>query len=164
MACPIFANIPVWHLIWCSKCISIQDVLEYIWFFSISVLFEHKSRLEKSLKTEESAHKKTRDGKYLTWDWKSLPWATMILNLSLYSNIIDNNVSHAWTCETSAGCLRSIHPSLGMRQLFGDVTRGQWRHNWPTQLRDLIIIIIRVNWDLYAFKHTQQRIPDTKML
>ena len=32
-------------------------------------------------------------------------------------------------CETSAGCLRSIYPSLGMRQLFGDVTIGQWRHN-----------------------------------
>ena len=23
----------------------------------------------------------------------------------------------------------SIYPSLGMRQLFGDVTMGQWRHN-----------------------------------
>ena len=31
--------------------------------------------------------------------------------------------------ETSAVCLRSIYPSLGMRQLFGDVTIGQWRHN-----------------------------------
>ena len=31
--------------------------------------------------------------------------------------------------ETRAGCLRSIYPSLGMRQLFGDVTMGQWRHN-----------------------------------
>ena len=31
--------------------------------------------------------------------------------------------------ETSAGCLRSIYPRLGMRQLFGDVTMGQWRHN-----------------------------------
>ena len=29
----------------------------------------------------------------------------------------------------NAGCLRSIYPSLGMRQLFGDVTMGQWRHN-----------------------------------
>ena len=42
-------------------------------------------------------------------------------------------------CETSAGCLRSIYPSLGRRQLFGDVTIGQWRHNKPTQLYDPII-------------------------
>ena len=33
----------------------------------------------------------------------------------------------------------SIYSSLGMRQLFGDVTMGQWRHNKPTQLSDLII-------------------------
>ena len=26
-------------------------------------------------------------------------------------------------------CLKSIYPSLGMRQLFGDVTMGQWRHS-----------------------------------
>ena len=40
--------------------------------------------------------------------------------------------------ETSAEGLRSIYPSLDMRQLFGDVTMGQWRHNQPTQLSDLI--------------------------
>ena len=38
-------------------------------------------------------------------------------------------VSYTQVSETSAGCLRSIYPSLGMRQLFGDVTMGQWRHN-----------------------------------
>ena len=38
-------------------------------------------------------------------------------------------VPYTQACETSAGCLRSIYPSLGMRQLFGDVTMGQWRHN-----------------------------------
>ena len=31
--------------------------------------------------------------------------------------------------ETSAGGLRSIYPSLGMRQLFGGVTMVQWRHH-----------------------------------
>ena len=39
------------------------------------------------------------------------------------------SVSYTRVSETSAGCLRSIYPSLGMRQLFGDVTMGQWRHN-----------------------------------
>ena len=34
-------------------------------------------------------------------------------------------VSYTRVNETSAGCLRSIYPSLGMRQLFGDVTMGQ---------------------------------------
>ena len=41
----------------------------------------------------------------------------------------DAIVSYTRPCETSAGCLRSIYLSLGMRQLFGDVTMGQWRHN-----------------------------------
>ena len=35
----------------------------------------------------------------------------------------DRLVSYTRACETSAGCLRSIYPSLGMRQLFGDVTK-----------------------------------------
>ena len=39
------------------------------------------------------------------------------------------SVSYTRVCETSTGCLRSIYPSLGMRQVFGDVTMGQWRHN-----------------------------------
>ena len=43
--------------------------------------------------------------------------------------IVDSYVSYTRACETSGGCLRSIYPSLGMRQLFGDVTMGQWRHN-----------------------------------
>ena len=45
----------------------------------------------------------------------------------------DRLVSHTRTCETNAGCLRSIYPSLGMRQLFGD------GHNGPvtSQLIDL---------------------------
>ena len=38
-------------------------------------------------------------------------------------------VSYTRVSETSAGCLRSIYPSVGMIQLFGDVTMGQWRHN-----------------------------------
>ena len=38
-------------------------------------------------------------------------------------------VSYTWVYKTSAGCLRLIYPSLGMRQLLGDVTMGQWRHN-----------------------------------
>ena len=38
------------------------------------------------------------------------------------------------------GVVDSYNPSLGMRQLFGDVTMGQWRHNQPTQLSDLIIL------------------------
>ena len=38
-------------------------------------------------------------------------------------------VSYTQPCETSAGCLRSIYLSLGVRQLFGYVTMGQWRHN-----------------------------------
>ena len=33
-------------------------------------------------------------------------------------------VSYVRVYETSAGGLRSIYPSLGMRQLFGDVTMG----------------------------------------
>ena len=42
-------------------------------------------------------------------------------------------VSHTRACETSAGCLRSIYPSLGMRQFW-------WRHNGPvtSQLTDPI--------------------------
>ena len=39
-------------------------------------------------------------------------------------NSMDWYVSYTRACETSAGCLRSIYPSLGMRQLFGDVTMG----------------------------------------
>ena len=38
-------------------------------------------------------------------------------------------VPYNWVCETSVGCLRSIYPSLGMIQLFGDVTMGKWRQN-----------------------------------
>ena len=37
----------------------------------------------------------------------------------------DPFVSYTRVYKTSAGCLRSIYPSLGMRQLFGDVTMGQ---------------------------------------
>ena len=40
-------------------------------------------------------------------------------------------------CDTSAGCLRSIYPSLGMRQHFGDVIMDQWRHYQPAQLSDV---------------------------
>ena len=42
---------------------------------------------------------------------------------------VDYIVSYTRACETSAGCLRSIYLSLGLRELFGDVTMGQWRHN-----------------------------------
>ena len=34
-------------------------------------------------------------------------------------------VSYIRVYETSAGCRRSIYPSLGMRQLFGDATMGR---------------------------------------
>ena len=44
--------------------------------------------------------------------------------------------------QTSAGGLRSIDPSLGMRQLFGDVTIGEWHHKQSTQLSDLFICYI----------------------
>ena len=37
------------------------------------------------------------------------------------------------------GVVDSYNPSLGMRQLFGDVTMGHWRHNQPTQSSDLFI-------------------------
>ena len=40
-------------------------------------------------------------------------------------------VSYSRVYETSSGGLRAIYPSLGMIQLFGDVTMGQWRHNRP---------------------------------
>ena len=38
-------------------------------------------------------------------------------------------VSYTRLCETSAGCLRSSDPTIGMRQLFRDATKDQWRHN-----------------------------------
>ena len=56
-------------------------------------------------------------------------------NCDLVYNL-DMFVSYTRACETSAGCLRSIYPSLGMRR---DVTMGRWRHNQPTELSDLII-------------------------
>ena len=37
------------------------------------------------------------------------------------------------------GVVDSYNRSQGMRQLFGDVTMDQWRHNQPTHLSDLII-------------------------
>ena len=47
-------------------------------------------------------------------------------------------------------CLRSIYPSLGMRQFFGDVTMGQWRHNydpfmWPNYPLEVIGIYVHIN-------------------
>ena len=51
------------------------------------------------------------------------------LNTDLEGLVQDCSVSYTQVFETGAGCLRSIYPSLGMRQLFGDVTVGQWRHN-----------------------------------
>ena len=42
---------------------------------------------------------------------------------------LDTFVLYTLVSETSAGCLRLIYPSLGMRQLFRDATMGQWRHN-----------------------------------
>ena len=47
-------------------------------------------------------------------------------------HVLHSVVSHTRVYETSAGGLRSIHPSLGMRQLFSDVTMSHWRHNQPT--------------------------------
>ena len=51
----------------------------------------------------------------------------------------DGSVSYTRVYETNAGDMRLIYPSLGMRQLFDDVTISQWRHNQPTQLSDLFI-------------------------
>ena len=48
---------------------------------------------------------------------------------SFFTRDKDQFVSYTRVYETSAGCLRSIYSSLGMRQLFDDVTIGQWRHN-----------------------------------
>ena len=46
-----------------------------------------------------------------------------LMCISMVDGIVqDCNVSYTLVSETSAGCLRSIYPSLGMRQLFGDVT------------------------------------------
>ncbi len=39
-----------------------QVTLHYFCYFS--VVYEHKSRLERSLQTEKMEHKKTRDGKH----------------------------------------------------------------------------------------------------
>ena len=59
-------------------------------------------------------------------------------------------VSYTQACETNPGCLRSIYPSLGMRQFFGDVTMGQWRHNydpfmWPNHPLEVIGIYVHIN-------------------
>ena len=57
----------------------------------------------------------------------------------------DRFVSYTLGCETSAGCLRSIYPSLGMRQLFGDVTMGNDvtinRPNYPLELIGMYVHI-----------------------
>ena len=73
----------------------------------------------------------------LTYIWITRPqWvktASMFARLLSWDHtngsVQDRCVSYAQVSETSAGCLRSIYPSLGMRQLCGDVTMGQWRHN-----------------------------------
>ena len=44
-------------------------------------------------------------------------------------SVQNSSVSYTPAYETSARCLRSIYPSLDMRQLFDDVTMGQWRNN-----------------------------------
>ena len=59
-----------------------------------------------------------------------LQLVSVMISAVLAMGIVQEHVvSYTRVCETSAGCLRSIYPSLGMRQLFGDVTMGQWRHN-----------------------------------
>ena len=69
------------------------------------------------------------------WNGTGSRFSIEILSCQFRNSIIetrrsqDRIVSYTRACETSAGCLRSIYPSLGMRQLFGDVTIGQWRHN-----------------------------------
>ena len=65
---------------------------------------------------------------FVTWDF---PACCEILEPLREETVIypeDQFVSYTQACETSPGCLRSIYPSLGMRQLFGDVTMGQWLH------------------------------------
>ena len=51
-------------------------------------------------------------------------YVTLMSPLCLLScwDIRNPFVSYTRACETSARCLRSIYPSLGMKQLFGDVT------------------------------------------
>ena len=56
------------------------------------------------------------------YSFSALRWRRLLRYLFMGGK--DNFVSYTWACLTSAGCLRSIYPSLGMRQLFGDVTIG----------------------------------------
>ena len=42
---------------------------------------------------------------------------------------VNSEVSYTQQYETSAGCLRSVYPSLRMIQLFGDVTLSWASHN-----------------------------------
>ena len=50
-------------------------------------------------------------------------WPLEIIVVHSYIDglVRDCSVSYTRVCETSSGCLRSIYPSLGMRQLFDDV-------------------------------------------
>ena len=56
-----------------------------------------------------------------------LMWPTVFYNFDGLGQ--DCSVSYTRACKTNAGCLRSIYPSLGIRQLFGDITMAQWRHS-----------------------------------
>ena len=59
-------------------------------------------------------------------------YVSLEISATLNINGANTCISYTRVYETSAGELRSIYPSLGMRQLFGDVTMGPWRHSQPT--------------------------------
>ena len=65
---------------------------------------------------------------------KSFPFDDVIMQ--------DLLVSYTRACETSTGCLRSIYPSLGMRQLFW------WRHNGPVTSQ----LIDPIKWPNYPLQ------------
>ena len=85
----------------------------------------------------------------LTWD-KTIPdsaeprlesfYPPFIAGIDLpHQGVVDfYSLVHVGVRDKRRG-LRSIYLSLGMRQLFGDVTMGQWRHNQPTWLSNLFI-------------------------
>ena len=85
---------------------------------------------------EETNHAQmhSRDWRLMQPTWVQI-WSISYTGAQLLWNckpiyfVLDYVVSYTRVYKTSAGCLRSIDPRLGMRQLFGDVTMGQWRHN-----------------------------------
>ena len=54
---------------------------------------------------------------------------TLELLQSCTKTSIYTYMSYTRVFATSTGCLRSIDPSLGIKQPFGDITKGQWHHS-----------------------------------